>query len=154
MQCTLSTFLEREALRPVLVMIFASLAAGCVNARGRTSLDAIEGPRWTLVELNDQSAQASDSAHRPWIQFSASDGTVSGNGGCNRFGGKYTRSDSSLHLAQLVSTKMACALNPLNAQEQQYLGVLAAADYFSIAGDTLSLFDTEAQTPRVARFVR
>jgi len=138
----------------VIVLIFALLAVGCVNVRGRTSLDAIEGPRWTLVELNGQSVQASDSAHRPWIQFSAADERVSGNGGCNRFGGKYTRTDSSLHLAQLVSTKMACALNPLNAQEQQYLGVLTAADYFSIASDTLSLFDTAAPAPRVARFVR
>jgi len=154
MLLTMRTFSDRVSLRPVFAMIFASLALGCVNARGRTSLDAIEGPRWTLVELNGRSAQAADSAHRPWIQFSATDGTVSGNGGCNRFGGKYARTDSSLHLTQLVSTKMACALNPLNTQEQQYLGVLTAADYFSIAGDTLSLFDTAAQVPRVARFVR
>lgn len=144
-------------MRPALAMLMVSLAVAevaCVNARGTSGLEAIEGGRWVLVELNGQPAQSSDSAHRPWIQFSGAEGTVSGNGGCNRFAGKYTRADSSLHLTQLLSTKMACAANPLNAQEQKYLGVLESADYFSIANDTLSLFDTAAQPPRVARFAR
>ena len=140
-------------MRPVFAILVVSLAA-CVNARGRATFDAIEGNRWVLVELNGQSSQSSDSAHRPWIQFSGTEGTVSGNGGCNRFAGKYTRVDSSLHITQLLSTKMACVLNPLNAQEQQYLGILTSADYFSIANDTLSLFDTAARPPRVARFAR
>lgn len=54
----------------------------------------------------------------------AADGTVSGSGGCNRFGGKATIDGERIDLGRLFSTQMACPPAAMD-QERRFLDALA-----------------------------
>jgi putative lipoprotein len=62
------------------------------------------------------------------------DGTASGNGGCNTFSGSYTLDASTIAFGAIVSTKMACA-GPGSEVETAYLAALQSATSWSIAAD-------------------
>ena len=64
------------------------------------------------------------------------DGTISGNGGCNRYNGPATIQGQQLTVGPIVSTKMAC--DAMEA-EQQFLAALQAVTSWEITGQTLSL---------------
>jgi heat shock protein HslJ len=64
---------------------------------------------------------------------------VSGDGGCNTFGGPYTATGSSITVGPLTSTLRACADEALNTQEAQYLMALELAASFQVTGTRLEL---------------
>ena len=72
-----------------------------------------------------------------FIQFGA-EGKVSGNGGCNRFGGAYTQDGTALSFGPLMSTKMACMIL---SDEQKFFDVLANTKQAEITHLTLVLKD-------------
>ena len=49
------------------------------------------------------------------IQFKESD--VAGQGGCNRFGGRYTFNGDALKIGPLASTRMACEPKVMDAEQ-------------------------------------
>ena len=59
-----------------------------------------------------------------YIQFKESD--VAGQGGCNRFGGRYTFDGHALKIGPLISTRMACEPEVMDA-EQAWFGMLERA---------------------------
>jgi len=65
-------------------------------------------------------------------------GRVSGNSGCNSFGGPATFREQSAEVGPLVSTKMACDKSVMD-QEMLFLDVLGAAAGWEIEGATLRL---------------
>jgi heat shock protein HslJ len=67
-------------------------------------------------------------------------GEVSGDGGCNTFGGPYRAGKSSIELGPFRSTLKACADPAQKTQEQQYLAALELAASFEVTGDQLLLF--------------
>ncbi len=81
----------------------------------------IVGTQWTLVSLNG--AEVTGSA--PTLSFKE-DGSLSGSGGCNRYGGSYTLTDGKLSAGPLFSTMMACSETAM-AQERAFLDGLEAA---------------------------
>jgi heat shock protein HslJ len=59
----------------------------------------------------------------------SSDGHANGNGGCNAFGGSYTRAGDTLTFSRIISTMMACTRPGLTSeqvmgQEHRFLSVL------------------------------
>jgi heat shock protein HslJ len=70
----------------------------------------------------------------------APDGTVSGNGGCNTFGGGYSYTDTTIAIGPLRSTMMFCE-DPAGSIEQQYLIALQNATVWSITNGVLELRD-------------
>lgn len=74
----------------------------------------------------------------------AADGSVSGNGGCNRFSGKATIDGDAITFGPLASTRMACAEALMN-QEQKFHDALARVAAFRVEPDTgkLVLLDGE-----------
>jgi heat shock protein HslJ len=64
---------------------------------------------------------------------------VSGDGGCNTFGGPYTVNGTSIRIGPLNSTLRACADDALNTQEAQYLMALELAASFQVKGNRLDL---------------
>ena len=65
--------------------------------------------------------------------------TVSGESGCNTFGGPYTVNGTSIRIGPLNSTLRACADDALNTQEAQYLMALELAASFQVKGNRLDL---------------
>ena len=73
------------------------------------------------------------------------DGRVSGNAGCNRYGGVVTLKGASLLVDQVFSTKMACVAPALMDQETRFLQALQATRSYRIDGTKLVLVDGEGK---------
>lgn len=70
------------------------------------------------------------------------DGTLTGNSGCNGFGGSYTVDGDQVTFKDIVSTLMACD-DPRMAQEEAVHKVLADTATFKIEGNTLTLTNND-----------
>jgi heat shock protein HslJ len=69
-----------------------------------------------------------------------SDGTLSGNSGCNSYNGTFTVTDGQITIGPLASTRMACA-DPAGVMEQEalYLAALGSAATYQIKDTGLEL---------------
>lgn len=95
------------------------------------------GTQWQLVELRGQPVVGFERA--PYLTLGAEDGRVSGFGGCNTFGGRYTLDEERLRLSfeQVVSTLKAC---PTGMDVEQTLyEVLGQVDNYTLSSDRLTL---------------
>lgn len=71
--------------------------------------ELLTGTSWQLSELNGNAVDASAySRNLPYITF-ATDNKVTGNSGCNSFGGSYNLNDAGgMNISQVMATKMFC----------------------------------------------
>ncbi|GHT78859.1 hypothetical protein AGMMS50262_21930 [Bacteroidia bacterium] len=107
----------------------------------------LTGKRWKLVELMGQPVSYSEGQTEAYITFSV-DGKVSGNGGCNGFGGTYTLQDGNrIRFSQMVATLKMCLDM---TTETGFLKVLETADNYNLNGDKLVL--NRARMAPLARF--
>lgn len=107
------------------------------------SSTGLAGTSWVLTQYSAHQSPwvPAVGTHAPTIKF-GTDGTVSGNGGCNSFGGTYTEAPGELTLSPLIRTLMACADPAVNTQEGVVMSVLAGENgkvTFTLAGDQLTL---------------
>ncbi len=65
--------------------------------------------------------------------------------------GPFTLAGDALKFGAIVSTKMACADNALNGQEQGFFSALESTDRVEIHGDTLVLLKGNAAVARLVR---
>lgn len=87
----------------------------------------LAGTRWQLVEMNG--------AVEPFVTLTFDDqGRVSGNGGCNRYGGGYSTEGDSIRFTNLFSTMMAC---PHLEVERAFFTALGSASTFELRDDSL-----------------
>ena len=109
-----------------LVAAFVGLSA-CVapSAPEAETSVTLAGSEWAL--------KGTDAS--PYIQFKA-DGTVSGNGGCNQFGGTFSADANRLSFGPMRATKMAC---PALKAEQEFFSALANTRRMQASHLTLSL---------------
>ena len=70
------------------------------------------------------------------------DGTITGNSGCNGFGGDYSVDGDQVTFGQIVSTLMACD-DPRMAQEEAVHRVLTETVRYKIEGNTLTLTNND-----------
>lgn len=103
---------------------------------------SLVGPEWRVTGVNNgRGGLASVAPDATLTATFASDGSVSGNTGCNQFRGGYTVDGAALHVGELISTRRACISDALSAQEQQYLTALRAATTYRLDGNQLTLRD-------------
>ncbi|MCA0434496.1 MAG: META domain-containing protein [Proteobacteria bacterium] len=95
------------------------LLAGTAMALANGS-DSLKGTAWGL---------ANDTAPRPVQIVFGEDGRVSGSLGCNRFGGVYIETGTSLTFGGLFSTRMACP-EPGMSNEHKVSEALSATQQF------------------------
>ena len=104
-----------------LKLTFASAAPAAVG---------LAGTSWVLAGINNLPLPGA-------VQVTAefgTDGTVSGNAGCNSYNGSYTIDGGSITFGPLISTKMACPEAQM-AVETAYLAALGKAATWSIGTD-------------------
>jgi len=123
------------------ILFFALLLSACAG-NSVVGASNLEGETWVLAKLNGNEPIED---HQPTLEFEASE--VSGNTGCNHYGGSYRIEDESIQFEGLFSTEMAC-LDPegLMAQEQDYLGFLRMVDRFELVNGVLTLFTDAGQS--------
>ncbi len=107
----------------------------------------LEGTRWVLVRLNEESITLDDSQREPYIVLEPTERRVSGHGGCNRIVGRYEETGQTLHFTELAMTRMACPHLPL---EDAFQKSLTAASQWSIEANQLKFLDASGTI--VARF--
>jgi len=94
----------------------------------------LENTEWKLIRLNGAEVAAEN---RPTLIF-GTNGQLSGSGGCNRYGGGFTREDQTLRVGPIFSTMMACS-QPIMTQENAFLAALEAAATLRLANNQLIL---------------
>ncbi len=94
---------------------------------------ALEDSSWELVdgiEVPDLAGSA------PTIEFDG--GSLSGNGGCNRYHAAYEVDGSNISIGDVMSTMMGCE-PPIAELEQQFFDALAEVDEWRIEDEQLIL---------------
>ncbi|MFZ2030600.1 MAG: META domain-containing protein [Vitreimonas sp.] len=107
---------------------FSLLLAACASgpqgvSAGHQAADVTGA--WKLASV---AGAAVLSGTNPTLTLTA-DGHANGNGGCNGFGGSYTRAGDTLAFSQMISTMMACTRPGLTyeqvmGQEHHFLSAL------------------------------
>ena len=114
---------------------FLLAAAADRVAAGGVGIHSLAGTEWRPVIIGTDEI----SRHRPYFRF-GEDGTVSGNGGCNGFGGTYRLDDDKVSFSRLASTRMACPEGDVMKQEHMFLQALEDARRVERSGTRLVLF--------------
>ncbi len=102
---------------------------------------------WIVVSLNGNPIETQNV---PTLTFTES-GNVSGEGGCNTFGGTYSTDGNGLTLSGLTTTLVACDEDTVNAQERAYLEALNLTGLYILDGDTLTLSNEAGEALVVLR---
>jgi len=106
-----------------------------LTACGGGNSATIEG-EWKLVSY-DQTGAVPDVETS--IEFK--DGLMSGNVGCNGFGGEYTVKDKTIEFGPIMSTMMFC--EGVADQESSTLAVMQNDATFILNGDRLTITSTD-----------
>ncbi len=121
--------MKRRIWTLVLLLSLVVLMPAC------SSGPSLEGA-WTATSARPQTLVADTP-----ITMAFAKGQVSGNAGCNQFGGSYSVSGGLLKAPQLGTTLMFCG-RPRGEQEGWFLAFLSSSPTVSVDGDTLVLSGT------------
>ena len=123
-------------MKKVLLILFvAVLAVSACTAEGSSA--SLIGS-WKLTAYGPADAPTPAVADAEAELTFNEDGTVTGNSGCNGFGGSYTAEGNQVTFSEIVSTLMACE-DPRMEQEDAVHKVLTDTATFKIEGNTLTL---------------
>ena len=113
-----------------LLLVFLT---SCSSLKKNSSIDG----NWRLIFLKDIDLSKQDGGKDPVIAFYEATHRITGNFGCNTFGGAYQLTSSEIHFSNVFSTKMACpALNVENA----FSANLSRVNSYQLAGNELKLY--------------
>ena len=126
---------------PVFILIAIMLSA-CASVYPASSLD---GTSWKLVSYGPVASQIQALTEKDASLLFGTQGTISGNAGCNGFSGDYKATDSQLTIGKLMSTLMACA-DPLLQQEGAVLSTINGTIKYELEKDTLRIYSADEQT--------
>jgi heat shock protein HslJ len=119
------------------------------NIEIESSQASLVDKKWKLTKLMGKPVSELDSsAQKVFILFSTEENRLSGNSGCNSFGGTYTLKEGNrFETSQLISTMMACENMDI---EDQFMGVLQKSDTYILQGNRLQI--TKAKMAPLAEF--
>src|SRR5688500_7686338 len=117
-----------------MIMITMFMLAACGGANSNSIVGG-----WELVSYGHVSGQltAASIDFNTFIDFSE-DGELTGNVGCNSFGGDYEVNGNQIIFGSIMSTLMACE-DPIGAQESAVLKTFTDTATYDLKGDTLTI---------------
>lgn len=99
---------------------------------------SLVGPVWQLDTLiTGDSAQSLVAGSG--VTLTLADDGLSGNGGCNSYHAGWSGDETTLSVAAIGSTKMACADPAISDQETRYFQLLQSVTAYTIEGNRLTL---------------
>jgi heat shock protein HslJ len=121
----------------LLTLLSISLAlSACTAGNGQASASVLGS--WKLISYGPAASPTPAVPNtEAGITFNQ-DETVTGNSGCNGFGGKYDVDGNQITFSEIVSTLMACD-DARMAQETVVHQVLTGTASYKIEGNTLTL---------------
>ncbi len=116
----------------VLTLLLAACAAPGADLSGE----------WTLASINGQPPLEGST-----VTAKFEDGRVSGQAGCNSYGGPYSVSGQKLTVSDLAQTLMYC-MEPAGLMEQEsaFTQAFSQAASFSVTGDRLEIQNAAGET--------
>jgi heat shock protein HslJ len=117
--------------------------------RFRPGKAALEGTRWTLVELGGLPVEPSEGGGDPHLVLDPDGRGLRGSGGCNRLLGHYELDGDRLGFGAVAMTMMACP-EPLMRRERAFIEALEVATTYRIEAETLELLAGEEVVARLA----
>jgi heat shock protein HslJ len=125
-----------KKIRLLLTVLFIVVLTACSPAKPN-----ING-EWKLVSYGD-AANSTPALPNVDASIKFEDGQMSGNVGCNGFGGAYELSGDQIILSGIMSTLMYC--EETSAQEQSVLAVFSDSVKlpFQLNGDTLTIISAD-----------
>ena len=130
---------EKSVKKYLLILFVISLAISACTAKQPSA--SLTGS-WKLTSYGPANALTPAVAGVEAGLMFNEDGTVTGNSGCNRFGGSYTVDADQIAFKDIVSTLMACD-DPRMAQEEAVRKVLTDTATFKIEGNALTLTNND-----------
>jgi heat shock protein HslJ len=140
---------DRRYPDTVMVVADGKTVHGCGGAAAVSGMVALAGTEWSIASINGAPPAA---ARKAAVRFTGT--RISGNAGCNSFGGSYTLDGNMLTVGPVISTKMAC-MGPGMSQEsavfkilQQPMTVVAREDgSLALSSDAGTMTLTPDTTP-------
>jgi heat shock protein HslJ len=122
--------------------LMGALATSCGTTKGGSPNELLTAGNWKLESINGKAISDADFANGAPVANFSIDNKITGNGGCNRYGGSYNLNDEGgINISQVISTKMFCEGA---AGEATYLDALNKVNMAKIDMDKLTLLhDTE-----------
>ncbi|MFL9844001.1 META domain-containing protein [Flavobacterium rhizosphaerae] len=115
------------------------LLAGCGSSKSASeSMEILTATDWKLSSIKGEGVDSSEYPKEiPTVTFT-NDLKITGNGGCNQFGGSYNiNEENGINISELVSTKMFCE----GVAENKFFDALNSANIIKITEDKLVLYD-------------
>jgi heat shock protein HslJ len=101
--------------------------------------DALPGSSWIVIGYNNgKQAVVSTMAGTDLTASFGTDGTLSGNSGCNTYSAAYQIDGNKITIGPAATTRMACEQAVMD-QEQQYLAALSTAATYRIDGSKMEM---------------
>jgi heat shock protein HslJ len=100
----------------------------------------LAGTSWKITGVNTGSALVSSALTESLTIDFGTEGSVTGNGGCNNFKGTYELEGGTITFSEFASTMKGCDAEVME-MEDKYLAALAAATTVERSGDSLTLRD-------------
>lgn len=124
---------------PILLIVALLAASIVLSACSGTAGASLAGTSWKLASYGaaDNPTPAAADVETS-LEFS-SDGKVSGNMGCNGFGGDYELKNGKIVFGSIVSTMMACE-EPRMTQETTAFQVMSGTVEYELSGNTLTIY--------------
>lgn len=130
----------------ILCVTIASCAIGTkkVASNSHNTISSIAGYKWVLIELNGKKAKEDKQMKKtPFVKFGA-DSMISGNGGCNGYGGKYVLNGASgIEISDVMSTLIACPDSYVQKQEVGLFKLYREAHHYGIEQNILTIYSAD-----------
>lgn len=127
--------------KDLLTLLVICLALSACTSKAQGDSSSVMGA-WKLTSYGPGNAPAPAVPDVEAGLTFKEDGTVTGNSGCNGFGGNYKVEGDQITFDQIVSTLMACD-DPRMAQESAVQKALSGTASFKIKGNTLTLTNND-----------
>lgn len=130
-------------MRRANIITFIAIAAtmnfcGCKSTKDvNNSSIALCGNTWELKKIYSLPIDSTTYEHKPYIIFN-SNGTFSGNFGCNSFFGSFYTKKQKLQLEYAGSTKSLC--NEMNLERAYLKALKSGISTYNISDSTLILY--------------
>jgi len=123
------------------IIIFTIVLNACSFSLS-SSQDNLDGSVWILTAINNDTAII---GNPPTLEFEGD--IVSGNAGCNSYGGSYQVRGETISFGPLARTELYCMESEgVMDQEQIYLEILESAQRFELVESVLIIFADSGRT--------
>jgi heat shock protein HslJ len=125
----------------LLIFILVIVLSACQAGNPSKDVD-LENNTWVL-----RSYDGNLPIEGTIITLQFKDEQISGNAGCNHYGGGFVVNGQTISFSDIYATEMYC-MDPVGVmdQEQSYLTALQSADRFELTSDTLTITTNAGQT--------